>query len=225
MREHCALSFRFGIVVPIVLAFFVFSLSLPAPVTTEGGPVPVSPLASSSGGGVSVTTTASTLNKLSKNSSSISLHGFFHFFCWWVVPPSRVVPVRWSDLLLSDRDGRNDIFGTARDGLFSCLVSASGCLLVATSRNIPSLRTIVQETVLKANLKLLNVNPRVFCGTDDSIRSLDLQVVIGLSYVFSGGESTFGPSFSKKRHCRHCRSCPSTFEYRFRAGCSHFFDR
>ena len=58
------------------------------------------------------------------------------------------------------------------------------------SRNTPIHRMVVQETILKANLppssnvEHLDVNPRLFCGTDDATRGSDLQIVFGLSHGF-----------------------------------------
>ena len=77
-----------------------------------------------------------------------------------------------------------------------------GFVLVTKSTKTPTHRTIIEETILEANppltsrggnAELLDVTPRLLCGTDDATRGLDLQVIVGLSYGFSflRGDSVF----------------------------------
>ena len=61
-----------------------------------------------------------------------------------------VVPGRWSNLLLSDRDEGNETVGTAR-GVFFFPLLAWCFLLVANRGNTPHHRAIVHEEVPKAN--------------------------------------------------------------------------
>ena len=71
-----------------------------------------------------------------------------------------------------------------------CLLLVSGFLLLAKSRNTPTHRTIVHETIPMANrpptsrtgcAELVDVYPRRFFGTNDAICGLGLQVVFGRS--------------------------------------------
>ena len=54
--------------------------------------------------------------------------------------------------MASDRDERNEIVGTARDGLFAFSL-VFGFLLVAKIKNTPTHRTIVRETKNESSTK------------------------------------------------------------------------
>ena len=112
------------------------------------------------------------------------------------------MPDRWRNVLLSDHD---QIVGAACDG-----VLAFCHCRVAKSKNTPTHRTFVQETTPKAipsptsltSAELVDANARLFCGSNNASRGLDLHVVFGLSYGLL--------SCKKKHHCRQCTSCLST---------------
>ena len=99
-----------------------------------------------------------------------------------------------------------------------------GFLLVATSRNTSTHRTVVQKAIPKANLpltfvnvnaELLEENTRHCCGPDDAICGLDLQVVLGLSYGFlSCGERELSSIM-----CKIPRSTVYILSFDFTIGC------
>ena len=109
---------------------------------------------------------------------------FLHFCIWHRVSPSGVVLRRRSDLLLSDRDERNDNVGTARDGLcaFCCSVwFPPGCQeweYPTHRHNCPRDNIEGHQLNVKVGAELPVVNPRLFCGTGDATRGLDRQVVL-----------------------------------------------
>ena len=94
-------------------------------------------------------------------------------------------------------------------------------------RILPTHRTIVQETIPKANLPRTSRTSKrraagrkpcgQCCGTDDALRGVDLQVVFGLS---SGCVEKELSDIMRKEAPQS-----TIFYYRFGLGCVRFFDR
>ena len=142
------------------------------------------------------------------------LHGFLHFCIWHTGSTGGVVPGRWSNLLLSDRDERNEIVGRARDGLVN-VGFPPGCQeyeCANSSHHRPGDSTEGESSTnyVEASAELLDVDLRLFCGTGDATRGLDLQVAFWspVWFLLSCGDEDFPPSCAKKHHRRQYTSCP-----------------
>ena len=127
--------------------------------------------------------------------------GFLHFCIWPRVSFDGMVPGKWRNLLLSDHDGKNEIFGTTRDGLLafvsvgfpSCCQESGIPHFDAHSSKIQYRMRIFEQLHVKMSAELSDVNPCLFRGTDDAIRCFGSPSDFGSLawFFFPVGERTF----------------------------------
>ena len=134
--------------------------------------------------------------------------GILHFVIWHRASPGGVAPLpshcdEWDEICRSS--------GPFDYGRFSyCLPRVRKLRFIAHSSERQYQKANPPPTS-RTSAELLDVNPRLFRGTDDAIHGMDLQAVLGLSYCFSFlRRDSFPFTILRSATVDNVHPCPST---------------